>query len=100
MTPRAFEQLARKMMEQRFRRSLAPKRVLDVPKTFDLVSEDDRIVGIHVSTADGTAEFWLEPIIALAEYHNLSPQELRRIETLVEGHVEEFKNAWRSHFLR
>jgi hypothetical protein len=45
MTPHAFEQLARKIMEQRFRRSLAPKRMLDVPKTFDLVSEDDRIVG-------------------------------------------------------
>jgi hypothetical protein len=63
-------------------------------------SREESRVHVHVSTADGTAKFWLEPIVALAEYHNLSPQELRRMEALVKEHAEEFKNAWYEHFLQ
>ncbi len=53
---------------------------------------------VHIATADGIAKFWLEPIIALASYHNLNSRELRRIETLVREHQDEFKKAWDVHF--
>ncbi len=53
---------------------------------------------VHIATADGVAKFWLEPLIALASYHNLSSKELRAIEALVREHQDEFNAAWDRHF--
>ncbi len=53
---------------------------------------------VHIATADGVAKFWLEPLIALASYHNLSSEELRAIEALVREHQDEFNAAWDRHF--
>ncbi len=53
---------------------------------------------IHVNTADGTAKFWLEPIVALDDYYNLSTKDIRRIETIVKERENEFKSAWRKYF--
>ena len=53
---------------------------------------------IHVMTPDGTAKFWLEPIVALADYHKLSPKELRRLEEIVRDRQDDFIQAWRKHF--
>ncbi len=53
---------------------------------------------IHVATTEGIAKFWLEPIITLSSYHNLSQKELRRIETLVREYQDEFTKAWDAHF--
>jgi hypothetical protein len=55
---------------------------------------------VHVATAVGTAKFWLEPIVALASYYNLKTRELRQIESIVEEHEDEFRDAWRRHFLQ
>jgi Domain of unknown function (DUF4160) len=53
---------------------------------------------IHAETPDGEAEFWLEPLIALAEYHHLKPQALREIERIVEENQEKFKDEWHKYF--
>ena len=53
---------------------------------------------IHVMTPDGTAKFWLEPIVALADYHKLRPKELRRLEEIVRDRQDDFIQAWRKHF--
>jgi hypothetical protein len=53
---------------------------------------------IHVSSPEGTAKFWLEPIISLASYYRLSPRELRQIEEMVREHEDDFKSAWDQHF--
>lgn len=53
---------------------------------------------IHISTADGTAKFWLEPIVALADFYNLNAKELRKIELMVQERQNEFITAWRRHF--
>jgi hypothetical protein len=55
---------------------------------------------VHVATPDGTAKFWLEPIIALADFYNLPSRELREVQLLVEEHEDEFRSAWRQHFLQ
>jgi len=53
---------------------------------------------VHVATPDGVAKFWLEPIVALANYHNIRTKELRKIEEIVKEHENEFTSAWRRHF--
>jgi hypothetical protein len=53
---------------------------------------------VHVNTSDGTAKFWIEPLISLAEYYNLSTKELKEIQLIVEENQNEFINAWKRHF--
>ena len=45
LTPEAFEKLAQQRMSEHFGVTLAPGTVLGVPKKFDLVSPDGKIVG-------------------------------------------------------
>ncbi len=70
------------------------------PYRFFFNSREEPRMHVHIATADGVAKFWLEPITALAEYHNLSTKDLRRIEAIVKEHEDEFKSAWRRHFLQ
>jgi len=53
---------------------------------------------VHVSSADGTAKFWLEPIVALADFHGLKTRELTKIETIVQERQDEFISSWHKHF--
>ena len=39
-------------------------------------SREEKRKHIHVETADGTAKFWIEPIVSLADYYNISGKEL------------------------
>ena len=65
---------------------------------FFVNSREESRKHIHVQTADGMAKFWLEPIIALDVFQNLSSKELREIEDIVRSHREDFENEWNSHF--
>jgi len=49
-------------------------------------------------TPDGTAKFWLEPIVALADHYRLNPKELSRLEAIVRDRQDDFIDAWRRHF--
>jgi hypothetical protein len=53
---------------------------------------------VHVMTPDGTAKFWLEPIVALADHYRLNPKELSRLEAIVRDRQDDFIDAWRRHF--
>jgi hypothetical protein len=55
---------------------------------------------IHVSSSNGEAKFWLEPIIALAQHYKLSRIELKEIQHIVEERSSEIKKAWKKHFSR
>ncbi len=61
-------------------------------------SREETRLHVHVATAEGTAKFWLEPIIALDSFFNLNSKELSDIESVVREHEDEFKSAWRRHF--
>lgn len=61
-------------------------------------SREESRMHVHVATPDGVAKFWLEPLVALADFHNLRAKELRRIETIIEEHEDEFTSAWHRHF--
>lgn len=53
---------------------------------------------IHISSADGEAKFWLEPVVALADATGLAARQLRELQQLVEEHRDEIENAWKQHF--
>jgi len=61
-------------------------------------SREEVRMHVHVNTSDGTAKFWIEPIISLADYYNLSQKELKEIHKIVEVNEDEFINAWKRHF--
>jgi hypothetical protein len=53
---------------------------------------------IHVATSDGTAKIWLEPVIALADFYNISSKELTEIINIVEENKNGFIEKWNQHF--
>lgn len=53
---------------------------------------------VHIAAQNGKAKFWLEPIIALADYRGFKARELNEIEQLVEENQEKFIHEWRKHF--
>jgi hypothetical protein len=59
--------------------------------------EEDRM-HIHVTSPDGEAKFWLEPIIALAANSGLSERQLKELQQIVEEHKNEITKAWKKHF--
>ena len=62
-------------------------------------SREEKRRHVHVSSPDGTAKFWLEPVIALASFHKFKSKELREIDALVREHEDEIRSAWDRHFL-
>ncbi|MDR1964490.1 MAG: DUF4160 domain-containing protein [Planctomycetaceae bacterium] len=53
---------------------------------------------IHVQIADGTAKFWLEPIISLADFNNMSIKDLNCLMEIIKEKKDEFIIAWNRHF--
>ena len=53
---------------------------------------------VHVQCPDGEAKFWLEPVITQAQNYGLSEQQLRVARSLIEGHSDEIRAAWKRHF--
>ena len=66
---------------------------------FFFFSREETRMHVHVSSTHGEAKFWLEPIIALAQHYNLSPKELKDIQTIVRGRADEIKQSWKNHFI-
>jgi hypothetical protein len=61
-------------------------------------SREEKRKHVHVESSDGTAKYWIEPIVGLADYYNLSTNELKKIMKLVEERKNEINNAWNRHF--
>ena len=53
---------------------------------------------VHVSTSDGTVKIWLEPVISLSDFYNLSTGELTEILGIVEENKNGFIEKWNKHF--
>ena len=59
--------------------------------------EEDRL-HVHVTAPEGEAKFWLEPVVALADYQGLSARHLREVQRVIEEHKDEITKAWKRHF--
>ena len=68
------------------------------PYRFFFNSREETRMHVHIASPDGTAKFWLEPIIALAEYYGINAHELNTIEEIVKEHKDDFTNEWHKHF--
>ncbi len=65
---------------------------------FFFISREESRMHVHTSHPDGEAKFWLEPELQLATSIGLSTKQLKEAEKLVDAHLLEIKNAWRTHF--
>jgi hypothetical protein len=61
-------------------------------------SREEERKHIHISSSDGTAKFWIEPIISLADYYNFSTKELNLLMKIIEKRKNEIIEAWNNHF--
>ena len=65
---------------------------------FFFFSREELRMHVHVSSSEGEAKFWLEPIIALAQHYNLNRKQLKDIQKIVEERSDEIRKAWQKHF--
>jgi hypothetical protein len=77
---------------------VSPTVFREGPFRFFFFSREEARVHIHVQSADGEAKYWLDPRIELARNYGLSPQDLGKVEQLIEEHEEEIRDAWSKHF--
>ena len=77
---------------------MAPTIVRDGQFRLFFFSREEERMHVHISSADGEAKFWLEPVVALADYEGLSKRQLKELQELTENHALEFTKAWKKHF--
>ncbi len=67
---------------------------------FFFFSREEPRMHVHVMSTAGEARCRLEPEIELMKNHQLSGQELRGIDEIIERHLCELETAWRAHIGR
>ena len=77
---------------------MSPTIFRDGSFRFYFFSREEPKIHVHVQCPDGEAKYWLEPVVALAQNHGLSDQQLRAAQRLVEEHIGEIRSAWTKHF--
>jgi hypothetical protein len=77
---------------------MSPTIFRDGSFRFYFCSREEPKIHVHVQCPEGEAKFWLEPVVALAQNHGLSDQQVRAAQRLVEEHIGEIRSAWTKHF--
>lgn len=65
---------------------------------FFFFSREELRMHIHVASPDGEAKFWIEPVVALADFSGFNPRQLKEIQKVVETHAGKITQAWKKHF--
>ena len=65
---------------------------------FFFFSREEERMHIHITSGDGEAKFWIEPVIALATYTGFSERQILKIQKSIERHRNEIIKAWEKHF--
>ena len=65
---------------------------------FFFFSKEESRIHIHIVSPEGEAKFWIEPLVALADYSGLSKRELKELEKVVEEHAAKIEKAWKEYF--
>ena len=65
---------------------------------FFFFSREEERMHIHILAPDGEAKFWIEPVVALADYSGFSDRQIRELAKVVEKHAKEIEKAWKKHF--
>ena len=77
---------------------MSPTILLVGKYRFFFNSREERRRHVHVSTSDGTAKIWLDPVTALADFYNMSSGELTEVIEIVEENKNGFIEKWNQHF--
>ena len=65
---------------------------------FFFFSREETRMHVHILSPDGEAKFWIEPVVALADYRGLSDRQIKELSKVVEKHGKEIEKAWKIHF--
>ena len=65
---------------------------------FFFFSREEMRKHVHISSPEGEAKFWLEPIVSLADHTGLNARQLNELQTIVEDKKYEIIKAWKRHF--
>lgn len=65
---------------------------------FFFFSNEEPRMHIHILSPDGEAKFWIEPVVALADYKGFSNRQITELKKVVEKHAQEIEKAWKKHF--
>ena len=65
---------------------------------FFFFSREESRMHIHILAPDGEAKFWIEPVIALADYSGFSDRQIKELAKVVEKNVKEIEKSWKKHF--
>ena len=65
---------------------------------FFFFSREETRIHVHVTSPDGEAKFWLEPVISLTYYHGFNDRQVKELQKIVEEKQNEIKKAWKKHF--
>ena len=64
---------------------------------FHFFSKEEQRIHIHVISPDGEAKFWIEPLIALANYSGFSEKQLNFLQKTIERRKNEIIKKWKAH---
>ncbi len=78
--------------------SMAPTVFLYRKYRFYFFSREESRIHIHVECDEGEAKFWIEPVVALADYCGISKKVLNELQKIVEEKSSEITKAWKKHF--
>ena len=79
---------------------MSPKFLLENGYVFKIFSLEEERMHIHVTKAEKTAKFWLEPEIELAKNNGFSTKELSAIQLIIEQNGDDFKSKYKAHIGR
>lgn len=65
---------------------------------FFFFSNEEPRMHVDIWSPEGEAKFWIEPIVALADYKKFSSKQIKELDKVVNEHVKEIEKAWKKHF--
>ena len=65
---------------------------------FFFFSREESRMHVHVTSPDGEAKIWIEPVVELALNRGLRDIEVREIIQIIQDRHDEIKKHWHCHF--
>lgn len=65
---------------------------------FFFFSREESRMHVHITSPEGEAKFWIEPIVCLADHYKLTQKQLLELQKTVEEHIDEIVASWKAHF--
>lgn len=61
-------------------------------------SEGNEPAHIHIEKGDAVGKIWLEPTLERAYLHGFTKQEEKKLFSIVEKSMDDFKRSWHEYF--